>query len=131
MTTVGLIVVMRVYLLCQTCRLGLYAADPVLGLSGFLSRRLRQLTSLLGAAATSFAKAADLLWQCAGVRISEEVVRQCCLQTGKQLEPCQGMQPAAGPTATGPTFRDAAGEIEFQVDAVKVNTVDHGWKDLK
>jgi hypothetical protein len=125
MTCAGLIMVARVYLVCQVCKVGEYAADPVLGITEFLSRRLRQLTSLLGATTSSFAKATDLLCSCAGVRIAEETVRRCCYAAGKQFEPLTA-QPA-----TSQAFRAATGEVEFHVDAAKVNTLEEGWKDIK
>ena len=113
-------------MLCQSCSAGEYAADTVLGINGFLSRRLGQLSSLLGTTATSFAKAAELLQHCSGVRLAEETIRQCCHRTGQLLQEHQGAQPQVVPT-----FRQAEGETEFHVDAAKVNILGEGWKDVK
>jgi hypothetical protein len=106
--------------------LGESAADKVLGINGFLSRRLRQLSSLLATTATSFAKAAELLRHCSGVRLGEETIRQCCHRIGEHLQEQQGAQPQVIPT-----FHQAEGETEFHVDAAKVNILDEGWKDVK
>jgi len=125
-TTAGVLCLSRRYLSCRVCKLGEYGADRVLGIEGFLSRRLKQLASWTGASATSFAKAARLLWQVGGVKLAEEVVRGCTEALGQKQQGEQGFGQAACQV-----FKAAEGEVEFHVDALKVHTLEEGWKDMK
>lgn len=96
----------------------------MLGLDGYLSPRVRRLACRL-AADRSFAVAADRLFECCGVTVSGETLRRHCTAAGAAVAEWVRTDPgAAGP------FREAAGEVEVQVDAGKVNTTG-GWRDLK
>jgi hypothetical protein len=125
-TTAGVLRLKRRYWTCRVCQQGEYAADDGLGIEGFLSRRLRQLASWVGASATSFAKGVGLLEQVGGVKIAEETLRQCCERSGQRQQEEQGFGPLACQR-----FQAALGEVEFQVDALKVSTREEGWKDMK
>jgi len=73
----------------------------------------------------SFRHGTSLLEALAGWSTCHELLRQTCYRQADQLEQqredtCPEIQ----------HFRDASGEMEFQTDATKVNTVE-GWRDMK
>lgn len=109
---------------CPRCREAGYTTDPLLGLEGYLSPRVLRLACRL-AADRSFEVAAERLHECCGVVASGETLRRHCTATGAAV--ADGMRTA--PQAAEP-FRHAAGEVEVQVDAGKVNTT-AGWRDRK
>ncbi len=78
------------------------------------------------AADVSFAKAGEHLREMLGVRVAAETVRTLVESHGRAMA---AFQPTDA--ATGQAFRAAKGEVEFAVDAGKVNTREQGWKDLK
>ena len=85
LTAAGLITVERMYLRCPACHEGDYRGDLVLGIEEYLSPRMRELAYFAGTSATSFEHAAELLWRIAGLRISDETVRQHCYAQGERL----------------------------------------------
>lgn len=125
MTTVGVLTVTRRYWQCRCGSAGAYAADAVLGLNSRFSKVVQQHACRL-AADVSFATAAEHLREMLAVRLSPETLRTLVEGHGKAMAAFQ-------PTdeATGQAFRAAKGDVEFAVDAGKVNTREHGWKDLK
>lgn len=127
MTAAGPVRLLRAYLLCPICGLGEYAADAVLGIGDFLSDRMTQLACFAGTVATSFAKATELLYRLAGLRVGEESLRTRCHSQGERL--CQ--QPTRPAELAADAFGKAEGNVEFHTDATKVNTLEAGWKDLK
>jgi hypothetical protein len=78
------------------------------------------------AADVSFAKASEHLREMLGVRLAPETVRTLAESHGKAMATFQPKD-----EATAQAFREAKGEVEFAVDAGKVNTREDGWKDLK
>ena len=112
------------YFSCRTCGLGGYFADPFLGLEGYLSRQTTRLACLLGGR-HSFAQAAFLLFECFGWKVSDETIRQACTAEATRIADFQ--EQAA---AVVEQFAQAAGDVEFQTDAAKVNTIG-GWRDMK
>lgn len=124
MTTLGAIVIGRVYFACRGCGLGGSFADRILGLDGFLTRQATRLICLLGGR-KSFAEAEQLLAECCGWKISDERIRQACVDEATRIAAFRADSPAI-PEA----FAAAAGDIEFQTDAAKVNTTG-GWRDMK
>lgn len=73
----------------------------------------------------SFRKGCDLLDALAGWTACHEVVRQACYRQADRLgEQRDAARPEAEP------FREQAGQMEFQTDATKVNTLG-GWRDMK
>jgi hypothetical protein len=97
----------------------------VLGLDGSLSPRLQEKVGRL-AADVSFAKAAEHLASLAGVSLAAETVRTHTERNAAAVALWQ-----AGETASAETFGAAEGQMEFTVDAGKVNTRERGWRDLK
>jgi hypothetical protein len=114
----------RRYYQCRVCpeQRG-YAADGLLGCEERLTRLLRSHLCRLGSD-VSFAQTAEHLQALLGVPISAESCRTCCEREAARMTRYEQRTPAE-------EFPAAEGEVEFQTDAVKVNTVEEGWKDLK
>jgi len=102
-----------------------YGADEALGLNGSHTRALQQQFCRL-CADVSFAKAREHLAALLGVRLSKEAVRQACHRRGQDMAQWQTTE-----ESTPQAFAQAAGQVEFTVDAGKVNTLEAGWRDLK
>jgi hypothetical protein len=102
-----------------------YGVDDVLGLDGSWTRTLQQHLCRLSAD-VSFAKTQEHLSALLGVALSKEAIRQQCHRQGRRLVPWQTEE-----ESTPKAFAAAAGQVEFSVDAGKVNTREMGWKDLK
>jgi hypothetical protein len=124
MTALGAIVLWRVYFSCPSCRIGGYLVDRFLGLNGFLTRQATRLVCLLGGQ-RSFADAERLLAECCGWKVSDERIRRACQAEAPGIAAFRANSPAVAAA-----FVDAAGDIEFQTDAAKVNTTG-GWRDMK
>jgi hypothetical protein len=124
MTALGMVVIWRAYFSCPACRLGGYSVDRFLGLEGYLTRQATRLVCLL-AGQNSFAVAERLLAECCGWKVSDERIRQACQAESTRIADCRANSPAI-PEA----FVAAAGDVEFQSDAAKVNTAG-GWRDMK
>lgn len=126
MTSVGPIRLTRRWWKCRNGdEDGGYLVDRSLGVEGGLSRLLQRQICLLGAD-LSFAKARRWLKELKGLRVGEESVRLCSERHGAKMAAWQ-------PTdqATGERFAESEGDVEFFIDAGKVNTREEGWKDLK
>ena len=104
--------------------LGGYFSDGFLGLEGYLTRQATRLVCLLGGR-NSFAVAEHLLAECCGWKISDERARQACEAESKRIAGFRENSPAVAEV-----FAEAAGDVEFQTDAAKVNTTG-GWRDMK
>ena len=102
-----------------------YGVDELLRVDGAFTRALQQQFCRL-AADVSFAKAREHLEALRGVRVSKEALRQACHRRGAQMAQWQGRE-----EQTPQLFARAAGQVEFTVDAGKVNTLETGWRDLK
>ena len=114
----------RTHFACKGCGLGGYFADRLLGLEGYLTRQATRLVCLLGGR-SSFAGAAFLLDECCGWTVSDETIRQACQAEAARIADFQASSPVV-PEA----FTTAAGDVEFETDAAKVNTTG-GWRDMK
>jgi hypothetical protein len=123
-SALGSLTIQRTYFRCQGCKTGGYPLDQRLGLDGFLTRQATRLACRAGAQ-HSFAAAEDLLADFCGWHISDECLRQACHEEARRIAQWQEQNPAA--TAA---FPKAQGVVEFQTDAVKVNT-ETGWRDMK
>lgn len=124
LTAVGTLRLRRAYFVCPGCHEAGHLADAALGIDGYLSPQATRLACLAGAC-ESFAKAERLLRELAGWDLSDEAVRRACLAEAKAVADWR-----ATDDGCGASFRQAAGELEFQTDAAKVNT-DTGWRDMK
>jgi hypothetical protein len=125
LSVVGSIPIKRRYWTCE-CELGgSYAADDVIGIKRGQSKTLQKHLCRLGADG-GFAKASEHVFEMLGVKISDETVRTIDETHGKAMAEFQEKD-----ETTQKAFQKAAGEVEFTVDAGKVNTLEEGWKDLK
>lgn len=115
----------RRYWQCRCGADGAYAADDVLGLAGRFSKTVQKHACRL-AADLSFARASEHLRAMLGVDVAPETLRTLVESHGKAMAQFQPHD-----EATAEAFRRAKGEVEFAVDAGKVNTREQGWKDLK
>jgi len=124
-TTLGVLAIRRRYWKCRCGADGGFAADGVLGLDQRFSRVVQKHCCRL-AADVSFAKTHEHLRELLGVSIAAETVRTLVEGHGRAMA---SFQPKDEATATA--FRGAKGDVEFAVDAGKVNTREDGWRDLK
>ena len=104
---------------------GSYAADALLGIDGRFSRTVQKHACRLSAD-VSFAATRDHLREMLGVSVCAETIRTLVEAHGKEMT---RFQPTDAVTAQA--FRQASGDVEFAVDAGKVNTREENWKDLK
>jgi hypothetical protein len=126
MSAVGDIAFRRRYWKCRCGVAGGYAADALLGIEGQrFSKTVQKHTCRLGAE-TSFAATSEHLHELLGIDLCPETVRTMVEGHGRAMA---RFQPQDQQSATA--FARAAGEVEFAVDAGKVNTREEGWKDLK
>ena len=98
--------------------------DRILGLEGFLTRQATRLVCLLGGQ-NSFAAAERLLAECCGWKVSDETDPPG-LPGGIHAD--RRLPGRIAGRRRG--LRRAAGDVEFQTDAAKVNTTG-GWRDMK
>ena len=126
MTSLGAISLERRYWKCRCGADGAYAADALLGIEGLRFSKTLQMHYTRLAAETSFASAREHLQAMLGVHVCTETVRTLVHGHGKAMEHFQRAD-----LQTERSFLQAAGEVEFAVDAGKVNTREEGWKDLK
>ena len=115
----------RRYWQCRCGEPGSYAVDELLGIEGRLTKTVRKHACRL-AADTSFAATSEHLREMLGVHACAETIRTVVESHGREMAAFQPSDPV-----TAATFQKAAGEVEFAVDAGKVNTREEGWKDLK
>ena len=120
-----MIPIRRRYWQCPCGSDGSYAADALLGLNGRFSRVVQKHCCRL-AADTSFAATSEHLKELLAVSLAPETVRTLVESHGKAMAKFQSDDPA-----TEEAFARAEGQVEFAVDAGKVNTREEGWKDLK
>jgi hypothetical protein len=107
------------------CTPGGYAIDALLGIDSYCTRMVQQQLCAVGAD-LSFAKTREHVQGFWKVLLSSEVIRHICHGHGRQMSQWQPKE-----QQTPKAFAQAAGAVEFTVDAGKVNTREKGWKDLK
>ena len=125
MSCVGELRLSRRYWKCRCGAEGNYAADEVVGVEGHLTVPLQKHVCRL-TADVAFAKAAEHLAAILEVSLSPETLRKVSHLHGREMVRHQPRDEEAAKA-----FREAPGEVEFTVDAGKVNTREQGWKDLK
>lgn len=120
----GRITLRRKHWRCRDCGLSAYGMDEVLGLEGYLSKRVRRL-ACLASSDRAFAVSAEYLQEFCGISVSAETLRLQCERQGQHMA---AWQPQSSSVAK--QFAQAVGELEFQMDAGKANTLE-GWRDVK
>jgi len=123
LTAVGPVPLSRGYFTCRRCGEGLFGADAVLGVRGYLTAGAQRMAVLAGVR-DSFARAEQLLSELAGWQLDDETIRRLTHAAAARATATR-----AGRSA-GARFARADGEIEVQIDAGKVNTRE-GWRDVK
>lgn len=126
MSAVGAIAFTRRYWQCRCGSDGSYAADAILGIEGERYSKTVQKHSCRLGAETSFASTSEHLHELLGVDLCAETARKMIEGHGKKMAAFQSKD-----VASAKAFAEAEGEVEFTVDAGKVNTREEGWKDLK
>jgi hypothetical protein len=124
LTAVGKLHLARTYFVCVGCRDSAHPLDERLGIDGYLTHEARRLVCLAGAS-WSFDTASGRLREFCGLDASDELIRRTTESAGAKLADWMAHAPASAQA-----FRAAAGESEFETDALKVNTT-AGWRDLK
>jgi hypothetical protein len=109
--------------MCPDCGQGEFGADRVLGLDGYLTVGAQRMACLAGVR-QSFGQAEQLLTELAGWQLDEETIRRLCHTVAAQATATREER------ATAEKFAAAAGDLELQIDAGKVNTLE-GWRDVK
>lgn len=122
-TALGPAQVLRTYFACARCRQGGTRVDALIGLNSFLTDHAMRLACVIGGQ-LPFARASRVLGECCGWTLSDETIRRTCEAQAQRIEVFQATEAASQP------FVEAPGEVEFQLDAAKVNTTD-GWRDMK
>lgn len=113
----------RTYFTCAACGQGDFGADRVLGVEGYVTRGACRMACLLGVQ-QSFAKAELALAEVAGWELDDNTIRQLCHATAARTAAHRGER------GTAEAFAQAEGDLELQIDAGKVNTLE-GWRDVK
>ncbi len=126
LTAVGNVRYTRRYWKCVCGADGAYAADAVLGVEGQRYTKTVQKHCCRLAADLSCALTSDNLEALLGVKLAPETVRVMVEGHGRAMARFQKAD-----AASEQAFQEATGEVEFTVDAGKVNTREEGWKDLK
>ena len=125
MSLVGVLSVKRRYWKCSCGEPSGYAVDAVLGIESRFSKMVQKHACRL-AADTSFLATSEHLHELLDVGLCAETVRTLVEGHGQVMTRFQLQD-----EVTAEAFRQAKGEVEFAVDAGKVNTREEGWKDLK
>jgi len=108
---VGPIRYRRAYYLCRRCGKGLFPFDREAGLTTRdLTPALERVTTLAGAVADSFEKAAELVAEMAGVRLSESTVERTTEDAGQRLAELVAADVPLGPKVDWPWPKDYEGK---------------------
>ena len=124
MTAIGPIHAVRWHGRCPSCGEVGFAADGVLGLTGWLTLRARRMACTAGLH-DPFRKAEGLLQELSGWSIDAETLRR-----HTHAEAAEATRTRAERAGLPAAFGAASGDAELHIDAGKVNTLD-GWRDVK
>lgn len=95
----------------------------MLGVDGYVTRGACRMVCLLGVQ-QSFVRAQTALAEVAGWKLDDNTIRQLCHRVAAEANAERGQR------TTATAFAEAEGDVEVQIDAGKVNTLD-GWRDVK
>jgi hypothetical protein len=123
LTAVGPIPLQRTYFNCCRCQQGEFGADRILGVAGYVTKAACRMAVLLGVQ-QAFQKAELVLREVAGWELDDNTIRRLCHAVAQQAQATREQR------TTAETFAQAEGDLELQIDAGKVNTLD-GWRDVK
>ena len=124
--SIGHVTVARRYYACRSCGAKQIPFDRWAGLEAnhHLTVHAKRLVTLAGST-WSFDQAADKLGEFCGLRVSNDVIRAVCDEEGQRVQ--QWVRTSPAPAAA---LANAAGDVEFYTDGVKVNTVG-GWREMR
>jgi hypothetical protein len=122
-TAIGRIDLTRKYFTCGVCNQGEFAADPILGIDGFVTQAACRIICCLSVQ-QSFERTEWTMREALGWAVDEETVRRVTHRTSAQASATRDER------ATAEHFATSAGDGELQIDAGKVNTQE-GWRDVK
>lgn len=125
MTALGDIDLRRSFASCRHCGLGGFAADRLLGVDGWMTRRALQMAVRVGIH-EPFRKAEGLLHELLGWSVDADTLRRRCHEQA-QLAANRRAERTALPEA----FSQAEGDVEIHLDAGKVFGTDKQWHDIK
>src|SRR4029078_12542789 len=114
---------------CAACDQGEFAADRLLGISGYVTKGACRMACLLGVH-QSFEKAQLALLEVAGLSLDDNTIRRLCHATAKDASATREERATADLCATAPADAVRPVASELHVDAGKVNTLG-GWRDVK
>lgn len=121
LTAVGRIRIHRPYVIGSEG--GFFPADTTLGIANYLTTAAQRMAVLAGAR-DSFARAEVALRELAGWELDDETIRRLTHATAAHASATRDCRPDIQ------RFAQAAGVVEAQIDAGKVNTTG-GWRDVK
>lgn len=124
MSAIGPFAIRRWHGRCPVCVKVGFAADGVIGLTGWLTLRARRMVCKAGLH-DPFRKAEELLRELTGWSVDAETLRR-----HTHAEAAEATRMRATRTGLPEVFAAATGDAEVQIDAGKVNTPE-GWRDVK
>jgi len=117
LSLVGPIRYRRAYYLCRPCGKGLFPFDRGAGLTARdLTPALERVAAPAGAVADSFEKAAELLDEMAGARVSESTVERTTEGAGRRLAGAVALGTTLGPRADWPWHKDYDGQRRAYIE---------------
>jgi hypothetical protein len=123
-TSSGCIESERRYEKCYPCGLSEHAADTPLGLEEDYTVGFRMLAVRAGSQ-RSYEKAEEDMKVWRGLEVSRETIRMLCHQEAPKVKKFVEIS-----SEVPKDFIAALGNVEFTIDATKVNTL-QGWRDIK
>jgi len=131
LSLVGSLRYRRAYYLCRLCGKGLFPFDRDAGMTTRdLTPALERVATLAGAVADSFEKAAELVEEMAGTRISEATVERTAEDAGRRLAGAVADGATFGPKADWPWGKDYEGKrcayVELDATGVRQQAADGG-----
>lgn len=125
MTALGPARLSRSYACCPGCGQGVFPAERLIGLKGFLTPRALEMACLAGVS-DPFRKAETLLKGLSGWKVDAETLRRRCHEQAALASEGRDAR-----SALPDAFARAEGGHELHIDAGKVNTAEGGWRDVK
>jgi hypothetical protein len=128
LSAIGPITIRRWHGRCRACIEVGFAADGVIGLTGWLTLRARRMACKAGLH-DPFRKAEELLQELAGWSVDAETLRRHTHAEAAEATRCRAARTGL-PEAFASAIGEADADAEVHIDAGKVNTPE-GWRDVK
>jgi hypothetical protein len=124
-TTVGEMIVPRRYYACDACGAKQIPMDTWAGLSSRIVREHARRVVTLAGSTWRFDEASAKLLELCRMRLSDDTIERVCQEEGKRAGAWMKTD-----EAPAELMREAAGEMEFSTDGVKINTTE-GWSEMR